>query len=74
VQFLVATFLKWRVAALKTCAIALNELKLAHPQLDDLPWGRPPVSLDTFRSRVVADIPSGDAARASFQALSDFWP
>lgn len=71
--FLAKTFLEWCVAALKTYAIALHELKLAHPALAKLPWGPPPVSIDEFRRRVVADIPSNDRDRIFFQSLVDFW-
>jgi hypothetical protein len=72
--FLDGTFLDWCVAAIKTYAIALHELKLVHPQLDNLPWGPPQVTLDEFRRRVVADMPSSDKEHAFFQSLVDFWP
>ncbi len=72
--FVAETFLDWCVAALKTYAIALHELRLAHAQLKDLPWGPPPLTFDEFRSRVVADIPSGDKDSAFFQSLVNFWP
>jgi hypothetical protein len=71
--FLSEAFLKWCVAALKTYAIALHELKLAHPQLNSLPWGPPPAEFDEFRRKVVVDIPSSDRERAFFQTLADFW-
>jgi hypothetical protein len=71
--FLPETFLAWCVAALKTYAIALHELKVVHPQLNHLPWAPPAVTLETFRTRVVADIPSTDMERGSFRALCDFW-
>lgn len=72
--FLAETFLNWCAAALKTYAIALHELKLAHAQLNDLPWGPPPLTLEAFRSKVVADIPSSGTEPRLFQALYDFWP
>lgn len=71
--FLAKTFLEWCVAALKTYAIALHELKLAHPKIDELPWGPPVVKFDDFRHRVVADIPSSDTESAFFQSLVNFW-
>lgn len=69
--FLAKTFLDWCVAALKTYAIALHELKLAHPQLNDLPWGPPPATLDEFRRRVADQIPSSD--RVIFLSIVNFW-
>jgi hypothetical protein len=72
--FLAKTFLQWCVAALKTYAIALHEIKVAHPTLDKLPWGPPTLRLDEFRRKVVADIPPTDRDRAFFQSLADFWP
>ena len=72
--FLAKTFLDWCVAALKTYAFALHELKLAHPNFDDLPFGPPPLELDAFRRTVVEDIPSNDIDRAFFESLADFWP
>lgn len=72
--FLAKIFLDWCIAALKTYAIALHELKLAHPRLDRLPWGPPPLRLDEFRRKIVADIPSTDKERTFFQSLLDFWP
>lgn len=71
--FLPKTFLDWCVAALKTYAIALHELKLAHANLDKLPWGPPDLSLNEFRRSVVANIPSADQEQSFFQALVDFW-
>ncbi|GEM_PF-6258404 len=71
--FLPKTFLDWCVAALKTYGIALHELKLAHPDLDKLPWGPPRLSLDEFRRRVVGIIPSTEADLSVMQALADFW-
>lgn len=71
--FLPKTFLEWCVAALKTYLIALHELKLAHSQLDALPWGPPDLSLNEFRRSVLANIPSTDQERPFFQALVDFW-
>jgi hypothetical protein len=71
--FLPSTFVEWCVASLKTYAVALHLLKIVHPALDSLPWGPPSVTLDEFRRRVVADIPSNDRENALFQALVDFW-
>ena len=70
--FLAKTFLDWCVLALKTYAIALHELKVTHPQLDRLAWGPPVLTLNEFRRKVVADIPSNDSQRAFFQSLADF--
>ncbi|MGH7745480.1 MAG: hypothetical protein ACREQ5_11920, partial [Candidatus Dormibacteria bacterium] len=72
--FVPETFLAWCVAALKAYAIALHELRLAHPQLKDLPYGPPSVTLDEFRRRVIRDIPSGDEDSPFFQSLANFWP
>jgi hypothetical protein len=72
--FVPKAFLAWCVAALKTYAITLHELTLAHPQLKDLPYGPPPITLDEFRRKVLADIPSTDKDRAFFDALETFWP
>ncbi len=71
--FLPRTFLDWCVAASKTYAIALHELKLAHPNLDTLPWEPPRLSLDEFRRRVVAIIPSTEPDLSVVQPLADFW-
>ena len=72
--FVPETFLAWWVAALKTYAIALHEIRLAHTQLKDLPYGPPSITLDEFRRRVVGDIPSGDKDSPFFQSLMNFWP
>jgi hypothetical protein len=69
--FLDRVFLEWRVAALKTYAIALTELKLAHPNLDELPDGPPSTTLGEFRRQVVARIPSDDPDSRIFDALVD---
>jgi hypothetical protein len=72
--FLPKTFLDWCVAAMKTYAIALHELKLAHPKLEKLPWGPPPLTVDEFRRRVVATIPTCDKKEEGFfQSLVGFW-
>ncbi len=71
--FLPRIFLAWCVSCLKTYAIALHELKLVHPKLDDLPWGPPPGTINEFRFRVVEDIPSSDKDRSFFQSLAQFW-
>ena len=72
--FLAETFLKWCIAALRIYALALHELKLAHPQLKELPCGPPSLTIDTFRTRVFTDIPSSDDERGLLQALLDFFP
>lgn len=72
--FLAERFLRWYVAALKIYALALQELKLAHPQLEDLPWGPPPLTVDTFRVKVFTDMPSSDKDQGLLQALLDFAP
>ncbi len=72
--FLPKTFLDWCVTALKTYAIAIHELRLAHPRLDRLPWGPPPLALGEFGRKVVADIPSADEDGAFFKSLAEFWP
>jgi hypothetical protein len=72
--FLPSTFVEWCVASLKAYAVALHLLKIVLPALDSLPWGPPSVTLDEFRRRVVADIPSSDKENALFHALVDFWP
>lgn len=71
--FVPQTFLAWCVAALKTYAIALHELRLSHSQLRELPYGPPSVTFVEFCRRVVEDIPSGDKDRAFFQSLVSFW-
>ena len=58
--FVPKPFLDWRAASLKTYAIALHALKLAHPQLDVLPDGPPATTLDEFRRLVVGQIPTSD--------------
>jgi hypothetical protein len=70
--FLPKVFLNWCVTAFKTYAIALHELKLAHPTLDKLPWG-PPLRVDDFRHRVVELIPDTEQDLPILQALADFW-
>jgi hypothetical protein len=72
--FVPKAFLAWCVAALKTYAIALHELKLAHPQLKNLPDGPTRISFDQFRRRIIRKIPSNDKDRAFFQVLESFWP
>lgn len=71
--FVPETFLAWCVAALKTYAIALHELRLAHA-LNALPYGPPPATWDAFRRKVVARIPSDDKDFSFFQSLVDYWP
>ena len=72
--FVPKIFLSWCVATLKTYALALHLLKLAHPQLNELPWGPPELTIDDFRKSVVADIPATDTERHLFEALVQFWP
>jgi len=71
--FVPETFLAWCVATLKTYAVALHELRLAHA-LKALPYGPPPVTFDAFRRRVVGDIPSDDRDFPFFRSLVNFWP
>jgi hypothetical protein len=70
--FVPQAFLGWCVAALKTYAIALCELRLSHLQLNDLPYGLPSMTLNEFCRRVVADIPSNDKDSHFFRSLADF--
>lgn len=70
--FVHEAFLAWCIAALKTYAVALHELRLAHT-LKALPYGPPPVTFDAFRRRVVAEIPSDDKDSPFFQSLVNFW-
>jgi hypothetical protein len=72
--FVAETFLAWYVATLKTYAVVLHELKLAHPELKHLPYGPPPVAFDKFRRKVMADIPSTDKDQVILQALVNYWP
>jgi hypothetical protein len=72
--FVAETFLAWCVATLKTYIIVLHEVKLAHPELKDLPYGPPPMAFDKFRQKVMADIPSTDRDQATLQALVNYWP
>jgi hypothetical protein len=72
--FVPETFQNWCVAAAKTYAIALHELRLAQTQLKDLPWGPPPIGFDESCHRVVVDIPSTDKDSPFFQSLLNFWP
>jgi len=71
--FVPETFLAWCAAALKTYAIALHELRLAHAQLKDLPYGPPSLTFDDFRRKVVEDIPSSDRDLPFFTSLANFW-
>jgi hypothetical protein len=72
--FVPKAFLAWCVASLKTYAIVLHELKLAHPQLKNLPYGPPRMTFDQFRRRMIRKIPSKDKDRPFFQVLESFWP
>lgn len=72
--FVPKAFLAWRVASLKTYAIVLHELKLAHPQLKNLPYGPPRRTFDQFRRGMIRKIPSKDKDRSFFQSLESFWP
>ena len=71
--FVPKAFLGWCVAALKTYAITLHELKLTHPQLENLPYG-PTMTFDQFRRRVIQAIPSNEKDRTFFESLGKFWP
>lgn len=71
--FVPETFLAWCVAAVKTYAIALHELRLAHTELKNLPYGPPSITFDEFRRRVVGDISSSDRDSPLFQSLMNFW-
>lgn len=68
--FVPRAFIQWHLAAVKTLAIALHEIRLVHPNLDELPYGPPQVKLNNFRLAVVAAIPSKE--RAFFSALADY--
>jgi hypothetical protein len=76
--FLPKTFLQWCVAALKTYAIVLHQIKLAHPALNDVldeidPTG-PPLSINEFRRCIIADIPTNDPELVVLKSLAAFWP
>ena len=66
------TFLAWWAATLRVYAVALHELRIAHA-LKALPYGPPAVTFDTFRRRVVADIPSDDKDFSFFESLANSW-
>jgi hypothetical protein len=70
--FVPETFLAWCVATLKTYAVALHELGIAHA-LRALPHGPPTVTFDAFRRRVVADIPWNDKDFSFFESLANSW-
>lgn len=72
--FVPKAFLAWLVAALKTYAISLHLLILAHPQFKNLLYGPPRITFDQFRHRVVRKLPSSDKDHAFFRALESFWP
>jgi hypothetical protein len=72
--FVAKTFLAWCVAALKTYALALHALKLAHPKLRKLPYGPPKMTFDQFRHNIVDNIPANDKGHAFFESLENFWP
>jgi hypothetical protein len=71
--FVPRVFRAWYVAALKTCAIALYELRLSDTQVNDLPCGPPSVTLDEFCRRVLSEIPSRDKDRLFLRSLANFW-
>ncbi len=75
--FLPKTFLQWCVTALKTYAIVLHLIKLAHPALNDVPDEieptGPPLSVNEFRQRVIAEIPQKDPELVVFKSLAAFW-
>ena len=70
--FVPETFLTWRVAALKTYAVALHELRIAHA-LKALPYSPPLITCDAFRRGVVANIPSDDRDLPLLHSLENFW-
>jgi hypothetical protein len=70
--FVPETFLAWRATTLKTYALALHELRIAHA-LKALPYGPPRITCDAFRRRVVANIPSDDEDLQLLHSLEDFW-
>jgi len=72
--FLPKTFLLWCVSAIKTYLVCLHEIKVAHPALDELPYGPPKLTLDQFCQTVLAAIPDADTGRNFFKALADFQP
>lgn len=72
--FVPKAFGAWRVATFKTYTIVLHELKLAHPQLKDLPYGPPRITFDQFRLGTLKKIPSRDTDRPVFQSLGKFSP
>jgi hypothetical protein len=72
--FVPKAFRAWCIAAAKVYAIALHELKLAHPQLKNLPYGPPLITFDEFRCGALRQIPRNDKDRKFFEALADFWP
>jgi hypothetical protein len=72
--FVPKAFLAWCGASRKTYAIVLHELKLAYPQLKNLPYGPPRMTFDQFRRKMIRKIPSKDKDRAFFQVLESFWP
>lgn len=69
--FVPEAFLRWHTTTLKILAIALHELKLVHPKLDELPYGPPRLTLDEFRLQVVTAIPRKE--RIFFESLAKFW-
>lgn len=71
--FVPKAFMDWYVAALKTCAIILHEIKLAVPRLKNLPYGPPSMTVDEFRAQMVDEIPTDDRDRPLLQAMADFW-
>jgi hypothetical protein len=62
------------IAAAKVYAIALHELKLAHPQLNNLPYGPPRVTFEQFRHNALRQIPRNDKDRKFFERLTGFRP
>jgi hypothetical protein len=70
--FVPGAFVSWYSMAVKTYALALHELKLVHPVLDELPYG-PPITLDDLRQSIVAEILTNDPDYEFFQSLMNFW-
>jgi hypothetical protein len=68
------TFITLSTAVLKTYTVVLHELKLAHPKLEDLPYGPPEIALDELRRKILTDIASTDPDYRFLQALVNYWP
>lgn len=71
--FVPKAFTEWYVAALKTWAFMLHEIKLTMPQLKNLPYGPPATTLDEFRAQIVSEVPATDTDLPFLRAVADFW-